>query len=120
MIQTLITWLPLTGAALLVLVGLIGIFKPAAMIKPLGLQAQTPLAMSEVRAIFGGINFGGGLVALYLQQPGVYLLLGMAWLMAALVRFYSMKVDSLNLKDSIAALLVDGGMALLFLSSVLA
>ncbi len=114
------TWMPLVGAGLMVIVGLVGLLKPALMIDPLGISTSSAKGMSEVRAIFGGINLGGGLAALLLQDPAIYLALGSAWSGATLARFYSMAVDGSTLRDSIPALVVDVGLAVLLLSSQLA
>lgn len=117
--QFIATWLPNLGAALMVFVGLVGVFKPASMIDPLGISTSSPLGISEVRAIFGGLQLGGGLAALVLQDQSVFVALAMGWLAATLVRFYSMAVDGLTFRGAVPALFVDGGLALLLLSALL-
>ena len=117
--ELIATWLPLVGAVLMIIAGLVGLIRPALMIDPLGINTSSAKGMSEVRAIFGGINLGGGLAALVLQDPNVCLALGIAWLGATLARFYSMAVDGTTLRDSIPALIVDGGLTVLLLSSLL-
>lgn len=112
-------WLPSVGAALMVFAGLVGLLKPALMIDPIGIVTSSAKGISEVRAIFGGINLGGGVAALLLHDHSVYIALGAGWLAATLSRFYSMAVDGTTLRESVPALVVDGGLALLFLSTLL-
>ncbi len=117
--NVLANWLPLAGAVLMVIAGVVGLVRPVLMIGPLGITTSGAKAVSEIRAIFGGINLGGGLAALFLQDPTVYLALGIGWSGATLARFYSMAVDGTTFRDSVPALIVDGGLALLFLSCLL-
>ena len=117
--DTLLEWLPRVGAVLTVLIGLAGFFKPTAITDGCQIELKTPVASSEARAVFGGLNIGWGLSALILGHPAVFLALGLAWTGATVARFYSMIADGSTVKESIPPILIDGTIALLALSSQL-
>jgi hypothetical protein len=75
--ETIAEWLPRLGAVLVLLIGVLGFFKPTALTDSLGIQLSKPIATSEARAVFGGINLGGALLALYFHDPLVYTTLGL-------------------------------------------
>ena len=56
--------------------------------------------------------------ALALNEPLIYMTLGVAWGFGLLARFYSMMVDKTSLKQSLPGIIVDGVMAALFLSGM--
>jgi len=114
--ETIAEWLPRLGAVLVLLIGVLGFFKPTALTDSLGIQLSKPIATSEARAVFGGINLGGALLALYFHDPLVYTTLGFGWAAATAARFYSMAVDGTSLKDTVPTIVVDGVLALLLLS----
>lgn len=116
----LIGWLPLVGAGLMVLIGLVGFFKPAAFLTQVGIALQSPAGTSEARAVFGGLNLGLGLAAFALSQPVVFTALGCAWGAATLARLWSLAVDGIGLKGAIPGLVVDGVLCLLFIAPLLA
>ena len=87
-------------------------------ITPNRLKALDAVAMSEARVVFGGLHIGSSLVALALHEPLVYITLGVAWLFGLLARFYSMVVDGTGFSRSMPGIVVDGGMAFLFLSGL--
>ena len=117
--EILLEWLPRIGAGLMVIIGLLGFFRPHLMLDPMNIRFDTPVAISEVRAVFGGINLGGGLAALLLQEPLVYGTLSAAWGFATLARCYSIASDGISMRDAIPGLIVDGGLAGLFLFGLL-
>ena len=114
--ETLIDWLPRVGAILTVLLGLVGFFKPHLVTDAQQIELRSPMALSEARVVFGGLHLGGGLMALSLHEPLVYLTLGVAWSAGLLARFYSMVADSTSLRDSLPGIVVDAVMAALFLA----
>ena len=68
----------------------------------------------------GGLHLGGGIMALTLHNPAIYLTLGAAWACGLLARLYSMVADKTSLKDSLPGIVVDTVMALLFLGVTVA
>ena len=117
--ETLIDWLPRVGALLLLIIGLVGFFKPKAFTDRLGIRLDGAMAVSEVRTVFGGLNLGGALMALLLHHPLIYMTLGVAWFFGLLARFYSMKADNTSVKESVPGIIVDTTMAVLLLSGLI-
>lgn len=108
-------WLPRVGAALTVLLGLIGFFKPQAITDSQQITLGSPMALSEARVVFGGLHLGAGITALLLNDPAIYLALGVAWSFGLLARFYSMVADKTSLQHSLPGIVVDALMAFLLL-----
>ena len=117
---TIIDWLPRIGAILTLIIGLVGFFRPQAFTAAMGIEMTKPEAWSEIRAVFGGMNIGLSLAALALNSPYVYMSLGLAWFCLLLARFWSILKDGSTLKGSIPAIVIDGGLAALFLSGFFA
>ncbi len=114
--ELLVEWLPRVGAILTVALGLVGFFKPGLITDGQQIGLNSPVALSEARVVFGGLHFGIGIVALLMQDPVIYLALGVGWSCGLLARFYSMVADKTSLKQSMPGIIVDGTMAILFLS----
>jgi len=114
--DTLAEWLPRTGAAITLLIGVVGFFRPRLFLDRVGIALQSPQAFSEARAVFGGLNLGLAVAALTLGEPLIFTALGIAWATLTLARFWSIAVDGIGFKASIPALIVDGVIAFLFLS----
>ncbi|MEE4660774.1 MAG: DUF4345 family protein [Halieaceae bacterium] len=112
----LIEWLPRIGAGLMLIIGLVGFFKPRAFTEGMQIALNSNVAMSEARTVFGGLHIGGSLMALALHTPPVYMTLGTAWFFGLLARFYSMFADGSTLKESVPGIAVDTVMAGLLLS----
>ena len=117
--ETFLEWLPRIGALLTVALGLVGFFKPRLITDGQQIELKSPMALSEARVVFGGLHLGGGIMALVLHEPLVYMTLGVAWSVGLLARFYSMVADSTSLRHSLPGIVVDATMAFLFLSGLL-
>jgi len=105
-------WLPRIGAAITLLFGLIGFFKPRVFLDPLNIQLGGPAAYSEARAVFGGLNLGLSATALALDAPPVFTALGVGWGAVLLARFWSIAVDGMGFKASVPMLVLDGAICL--------
>tara|TARA_R110002072_G_scaffold121605_4_gene255603 strand:- start:1606 stop:1965 length:360 start_codon:yes stop_codon:yes gene_type:complete len=112
-------WLPRIGAMITILLGLIGFFKPRAITASQQIELGSAMAVSEARVVFGGLHLGSGIMALALQEPLIYMTLGVAWSFGLLARFYSMVADNTSLKQSAPGIIVDAVMAFLFLSGLI-
>ena len=108
------SWLPLVGAAIIMLIGVICFFRPQMLMDACGIKMTSNMAISEVRGVFGGMNIGGALAAFMYGSPEVYLVLAMAWTGVAAARFYSIAVDGSTIKESIPPIVLDGAVALMF------
>lgn len=117
--ELLLEWLPRVGAILTVALGLVGFFKPRLITDGQQIELNSPMALSEARVVFGGLHLGGGIMALILHQPLIYMTLGVAWSFALLARFYSMVADKTSLQHSMPGIVVDATMAFLFLSGLI-
>lgn len=115
----LVEWLPRIGALLTIVLGLVGFFRPHLIADAQQITLGSPMALSEARVVFGGLHLGAGLMALALNEPVIYMALGVGWVFGLLARFYSMKVDGTSLKDSLPGIIVDTTMALLLLSGLI-
>lgn len=117
--QALAQWLPVAGALITLLIGLVGFFKPRLLLDQLDIKLESPAAVSEARAVFGGMNLGPAVAALVLGEPIIFTLLGIAWSTLLLARFWSLAVDGIGLKGATPGIVVDGVIAFLFLSPLL-
>ena len=93
-------------------------FKPRLITDAQQIDLGSPMALSEARVVFGGLHLGGGIMALALNEPLIYMTLGVAWTFGLLARFYSMVADKTSLQQSLPGIFVDAVMALFFLSGV--
>lgn len=111
--------LPTIAACITGLIGLINFFAPRLMLEPMQMGLNSPMAMSEARGVFGGMNLGAAVAALWLASPAVYTALGIAWGGVLLARFWSLAVDNIGLKKAVPGIVVDGVLSFLFLSPLL-
>ena len=111
--------LPTIAACITGVIGLINFFHPRLMLAPMKLELGSPLAVSEARGVFGGMNLGMSVAALWLSSPEVYTALGIGWGAVLLARFWSLAVDDIGLKMSLPPIILDGALCFLFLSPVL-
>lgn len=117
--DTLAEWLPRVGALLTIALGLVGFFRPRLITDAQQITLGSPMALSEARVVFGGLHLGGGIMALLLHEPVIYMTLGAGWSFGLLARFYSMRADGTSLKASIPGIIVDATMAVLLLSGLI-
>lgn len=73
----------------------------------LGLGVKGPLGVSEIRATYGGLFLGLGLFCLLLGQPVLFRMLGVGWLLIALVRLLSMVLQRQMDRDHVLAFTVE-------------
>jgi hypothetical protein len=116
--DVVIEWLPRIAASLTVVIGLVGFFKPRLITDSQQIELGSPMAWSEARVAFGGLHLGSGIMALALNEPLIYMTLGVAWTFGLFARFYSMVADKTSLQQSLPGIAVDAVMAFLFLSGV--
>lgn len=91
-------WLAWSVAAFTVLLGACALFAPRLTLRVLRLENEPSRAsgVSSVRAQLGGFYVGIGLGAILFAQPLVYMVLGLAWALAAFGRLVSMMSDGAN------------------------
>jgi hypothetical protein len=86
--------------------GLLALVKPSATYGFIGLNANGPRGVSEIRAIFGGLFIGLGLAPLFLG-PTAYLMLGIGYLAIAVARAFSIVFDKSYAQSNIISLVIE-------------
>ena len=117
--ETVVEWLPKIGAGLTLLFGVIGFFKPRLLLDQLDIELKSPTAVSEARAVFGGLNLGMAIAAFTLGEPAIFTALGITWGVLTLARLYALAVDGIGLKGAIPGIVVDGTLCFLFLAPLI-
>ena len=87
--------------------GLLALIKPEGIYGFTGLRADGARGITEIRAIFGGLFIALGGVALFYRTPQVYAMLGIMYLVIALVRGVSMFLDKSVESSNIISLVVE-------------
>ncbi len=91
-------WMAFWSAAITVMFGLILLFAPRLSFRLMRLQTvpEHPEALSESRGTMAGFYLGVGLCCILLDQPFLYLALGISWGFTAFGRIVSMLSDRGN------------------------
>jgi hypothetical protein len=99
----ILTILKNVAAVITAAAGVLALFRPDSAMSFTGLNAEGGRGVTEVRAIFGALFIALGLTPLILNNPSMYLLLGIAYLAIALVRLISLIIDrSVNFSNLIS------------------
>ena len=69
-----------------------------------GLEANTPVALTEIRAVMGGTFIGLGIAALVFPVPSVYKTLAVTYAVIAGIRMISMVVEKSIEKSNLISL----------------
>lgn len=85
--------LKIIAAVVTMITGGIALIKPQSVYGFTGLTAQGGRGISEIRSIFGAGIFALGAVPVIFQSDQTFLMLGVAYLAVAVVRFFSMFFD---------------------------
>ncbi len=84
--------LKMIAALATIATGLLALVKPSAVYGFIGLFANGPRGISEIRAVFGGMFIGLGMSPLLLGNTA-YVMLGYAYLAIAIARLFSIMYD---------------------------
>ena len=104
------------GATLTLILGLFAIVSPASVERFVSIKASGKLGVSEIRATYGGFFLGIAIFALVSNDRSAYFALGFGWLMAAIVRFFTIVFGSYSVKN-MAGVVFELTIALLCLCS---
>jgi hypothetical protein len=85
--------LKITAAIGTVLTGLLALLRPKSIYGFTGLSAEGSRGITEIRAVFGGFFIALGIFPLLSQTQIAYRMLGVAYLVVAVIRTISMIVD---------------------------
>ena len=81
------------GAALTFILGILALRMPERVSGFAGLRVNDATGRAEVRGTYGRFSITLGAVAIWVQHPGVFALIGSAWVAAAIGRVVSMLLD---------------------------
>ncbi|HKJ38045.1 MAG TPA: hypothetical protein VJ972_04670, partial [Anaerolineales bacterium] len=99
--------LQIIAAIATILTGLYSLIKPEAITGFTGLQPVGGRGITEIRSILGGVFIALGAVPLALNAPAAYLMLGITYLVIALVRGVSIVIDRSAVSSNIISLAVE-------------
>jgi hypothetical protein len=100
-----LTVLKYVAVAVTLATGVISIFWPTAIKGFTGLEASSPRATSEIRAVMGGVFLGLAVAVLLFRTPEVFKMLGVAFAAIALIRAISIVVDHAAVQSNIISLI---------------
>lgn len=90
-----------------IVTGLLALVRPEAIFGFTGLHADGDRGITEIRSIFGGLFIALGGVALFYRTPQEFNMLGIMYLVIALVRAISMFLDKSVVSSNIISLVVE-------------
>jgi len=99
--------LQIIAAVATILTGLFSLLKPEAITSFTGLRPEGGRGITEIRAVLGGFFIALGAVPLIVNSPVAYLMLGVAYLVVALIRGIFMFVDKSVLQSNVISLIVE-------------
>jgi len=96
----------MAGAAT-ILTGAASIFWPMKVLSFTGLSVSGGRGVTEIRTILGALFVGVGAAVIYFNMPQTYQMLGITYLVMALVRWVSIFVDGSVISSNIISLAVE-------------
>jgi hypothetical protein len=76
-----------------ILTGLVSVFRPHSVLGFTGLEVSGGRGVTEIRTILGAVFVGLGAAVMYFNTPAAYQVLGITYLVMAVVRGVSMFTD---------------------------
>jgi hypothetical protein len=108
-------WIESAGALVTFALGVLGLVRPRAAAKLVGIEPIGTLGVSEVRATYGGLFTALGLCALVSQSQLVFTVVGLGWAGIAAGRLVSVLVDRSFAPKNLGGLVMEAGLAALLL-----
>ena len=105
----------LAAAALMVAFGLGAAIRPASLAW-VGVRPDSPLGVSEIRAVFGGMFIALGAACILTREPVVFAVVGSAWLADVAVRAIAVFVDRVPSRQAVTVLGIGSVMGLALVS----
>jgi hypothetical protein len=87
--------------------GLVSLIWPQSVTGFTGLSPQGGRGVTEIRAVLGGFFVALGAAPLFLKAPAAYRMLGIAYLVVAVVRTASMVIDKSVVQSNIISVVVE-------------
>lgn len=107
------SWL---GVLALLAIGISGLLWPTSFAAQVGVRADTPAGMGELRAVFGGFMLGMVAALVWIGSSVVYLTVGLLWVAASLAKVISAYLDHPTMNDALQGIISDVVIAALLLS----
>ncbi len=90
-----------------IVTGLVSLIAPRSVTGFTGLSPNGGRGIAEIRAVLGGFFVALGVVPLVFNDPGMYLMLGITYLVVAAVRTVSMFLDKSLERSNIISVIVE-------------
>jgi len=87
--------------------GLVSLIRPRSILGFTGLSPAGPRGITEIRAVLGGFFVALGAIPLILDVPAMYTMLGITYLVVAVVRTASMLIDKSVEQSNIISVIVE-------------
>lgn len=105
--NNIVSGLKIFAAVATILTGLFSLIKPSAIFGFTGLTVDGGRGITEIRSIFGALFIALGAVAIYYRMPETYIMLGVMYLLIAVVRLVSMFIDNSVVQSNIISLVAE-------------
>ena len=102
--MTFVQILQILAVVVTLLTGVYSLVQPKKIKGFTGLEASSPRAITEIRAVMGGTFVGLGIAALVFPIPEVYKTLAIMYAAIALIRGISMVVDKSVVRSNVISL----------------
>ncbi len=89
------------------LTGVYSMIKPGTIKGFTGLEASSPRAVTEIRAVMGGTFIGLAIAAFLLNTPEVFKMLGITYAVIAVIRTVSMVLDRSVVRSNVISLVTE-------------
>lgn len=94
-------------AAATIITGAVSMFWPLKVLGFTGLAVDGGRGITEIRTILGALFVGLGVAALYINKPEAYQMLGISYLVMAVVRGISIFVDDSLVSSNVISVAVE-------------
>ena len=103
----ILTILKYAAVVVTILTGVYSLLQPKKIKEFTGLEASSPRAITEIRAVMGGTFIGLGIAALIFPTPEVYKTLAITYAAIAAIRGISMVTDKSMVKSNVISLVTE-------------
>ena len=105
--MTILQILKIIAAVGTIATGLVSLIWPRSVTGFTGVSPTGPRGITEIRAVLGGFFIALGAIPLILNEPATYQMLGITYLVVALVRTASMIIDKSVVQSNIISVAVE-------------
>jgi hypothetical protein len=98
-----------------ILTGLVSLFWPTRVLGFTGLEVAGGRGITEIRTILGALFVGLGAAALYFNMPETYKMLGITYVIMAVVRVISIIVDDSMVSSNIISVIAEAVLGIILL-----